>query len=182
MATGSSLNGTLRTFIERQHIFFVATAADTGRVNLSPKGADSLRILDDNRVLWLNLTGSGNETAGHLKITNRITMMFCAFDGDPLILRLYGSARTIHARDPDWDEKLGQFPPMAGSRQVFEVTIDKVQTSCGSGVPVMPFKEDRAPDQLVQHYDTLGPDGVDAYWRRKNVETIDGFDTGLFDD
>jgi len=182
MATGTSLNGTLRDFIERQHVFFVATAADRGRVNLSPKGADSLRIVDDTHLLWLNLSGSGNETAGHLKILNRITLMFCAFDGDPLILRLYGSARTIHRFDADWDEKLALFPKMAGSRQVFEVTIDAVQTSCGSGVPVMPFQEDRASDQLVAHYDKMGPEGVEAYWRRKNAETIDGFDTGLFKD
>jgi hypothetical protein len=182
MALGKKLNGTLRSFIERQPVFFVATAADTGRVNLSPKGSDSLRILDDNRLLWLNLSGSGNETAGHIRLQNRITLMFCAFDGDPLILRLYGTARVIHPRDADWDEMIGQFPKMAGSRQLFDVSVEALQTSCGSGVPEMAFKRDRVPDDLVPFFDEMGPDGVTDYWRRKNTETIDGFDTKLFED
>jgi hypothetical protein len=182
MALGKKLNGTLRSFIERQPVFFVATAADTGRVNLSPKGSDSLRILDDNRLLWLNLSGSGNETAGHIRLQNRITLMFCAFDGDPLILRLYGTARVIHPRDADWDEMIGQFPKMAGSRQLFDVSVEALQTSCGSGVPEMAFKRDRVPDDLVPFFDEMGPDGVKDYWRRKNTETIDGFDTKLFED
>ena len=182
MALGKKLNGTLRSFIERQPVFFVATAADTGRVNLSPKGSDSLRILDDNRLLWLNLSGSGNETAGHLSRQNRITLMFCAFDGDPLILRLYGTARVIHPRDADWDDLIGQFPKMAGSRQLFDVQVEALQTSCGSGVPVMNFERDRVPDDLLPFYDDMGPDGVKDYWRRKNTETIDGFDTKLFED
>ncbi len=182
MALGTKLNGTLRAFIEKQPMFFVATAAETGRVNLSPKGADTLRILDDNRLMWLSLSGSGNETAGHLRLKNRITLMFCAFDGDPWILRLYGQARVIHPRDADWTEVIGQFPKMAGTRQVYDVSIDAVQTSCGSGVPVMAFQRDRAVDELMPYYDEMGPEGVDAYWRKKNTKTIDGFDTGLFED
>ena len=182
MAIGTKLNGTFRKFIERQPVFFVATAAETGRVNLSPKGADTLRILDDNRIIWLNLSGSGNETAGHLRLTNRITMMFCAFDGDPLILRLYGTSRVIHPRDTDWPDLVGHFSEMAGSRQIFDVTIEALQTSCGSGVPVMDYQKDRVADDLLPFYDKMGPDGVEAYWRKKNTETIDGFDTGLFED
>lgn len=182
MALGKKLNGTLRSFIEKQPVFFVATAADTGRVNLSPKGTDSLRILDDNRLLWLNLSGSGNETAGHIRLQNRITLMFCAFDGDPLILRLYGTARVVHPRDADWDDLIGQFPKMAGSRQMFDVNVEALQTSCGSGVPVMSFERDRVPDDLLPFYDEMGPEGVTDYWRRKNTETIDGFDTKLFED
>ena len=182
MAQGTRLNGTFREFIKKQQVFFVATAAESGRVNLSPKGGDTLRILDDNRVLWLNLTGSGNETAGHLLKSNRITMMFCSFEGDALILRLYGTARAIHPRDPEWNEMIDQFPAMAGSRQIYDMTIDLVQTSCGGGVPFMEFKKDRAADEIVTFYDDLGPEGVEKYWRRKNVETIDGFETGLFDD
>ena len=110
MPTGSKLNGTLRAFIERQNVFFVATAAPDGRVNLSPKGADTLRVLDDNRILWLNLSGSGNETAGHLRALNRMTMMFCAFDGDALILRVYGEAKTLHPRDGGWADAIAKFP------------------------------------------------------------------------
>ena len=179
MGLGAKLNGTLRAFIERQPMFFVATAAATGRVNLSPNGADSLRIMDDTRVLWLNLSGSGNETAGHIKALNRMTLMFCAFDGDAQILRLYGSAKAIHPRDDEWDEVAAQFPTFASCRQIFDMTINSVQTSCGSGVPVMPFERDRYATELVPFYEEMGPDGVEAYWRRKNLTTIDGFDTGL---
>ncbi len=182
MPLGKKLNGTLRQFIERQPMFFVATTADTGRVNLSPKGADTLRIKSDTHIRWLNLTGSGNETAGHLPKSNRITLMFCAFEGDALILRVYGQAQILHPRDPGWDDAAADFPKLAGSRQIFDVTIDGVQTSCGTGVPRMQFTEDRSASELVPYYDDLGTEGVDAYWRRKNVEPIDGFDTGRFRD
>ena len=182
MALGKKLNGTLRAFIERQPMFFVATAAPEGRVNLSPKGADSLRIVDDTRIQWLNLSGSGNETAGHLRQLNRMTLMFCAFEGDALILRTYGTTRTIHPRDADWDAFISQFPAMAGSRQGFDLSIEAVQTSCGTGVPQMAFQKDRVADELLPYYRDMGPEGVEAYWRRKNTKTIDGVDTGLFED
>ena len=182
MPLGSKLTGTLRRFIEDQPMFFVATAAPTGRVNLSPKGADTLRILDDHRIRWLNLSGSGNETAGHLKQSNRITLMFCAFTGNALILRVYGSATVIHPRDPEWEEAAADFQKLAGSRQNFDVTIDSVQSSCGTGVPIMTFDRNRAETELLPFYDEMGPDGVNAYWRKKNTETIDGFETGLFED
>lgn len=182
MGTGTKLNATLRSFIERQQMFFVATAAPDGRVNVSPKGADSLRIIDDNRIIWLNLSGSGNETAGHLLQANRMTLMFCAFDGDALILRLYGTARTLHPRDVGWEAAIAMFPDMAGRRQVFDMTIDSVQTSCGTGVPYMDFVGDRVTDELLPFYHDMGVDGVDAYWRKKNTKTLDGFDTGLFED
>lgn len=180
MALGKALNGTLRAFIARQPVFFVATAAEDGRVNLSPKGADTLRILDDRRIRWLSLSGSGNETAGHLRRCNRITMMFCAFEGDAMILRLYGTATVLHPRDVGWSAALADFPQMAGSRQIFDVAIDSVQTSCGTGVPVMRYEGERATTELTPFYEDMGPDGVDAYWRKKNVKTIDGFETGLF--
>lgn len=173
------LTEAFRTFIARQHIFFVGTAAREGRVNVSPKGMDSLRVLDDNRLLWLNLTGSGNETAGHLRDTNRMTLMWCAFDGKPLILRVYGQARAIHDFDADWDWAYGHFSDVAGARQVFDLRIDLVQSSCGMGVPLMDFVEDRADDQLVAHFVALGPDGTQAYQERKNRQTIDGAPTGI---
>ncbi|MEX0369097.1 MAG: pyridoxamine 5'-phosphate oxidase family protein [Tateyamaria sp.] len=182
MALGQKLNGTLRKFIAAQPMFFVATAASTGRVNLSPKGADTLRIVDDSTLRWLNLTGSGNETAGHVRALNRMTLMFCAFEGDALILRVYGTARVLHPRDTDWDAAIAQFPDFAGSRQVFDLDIEAVQTSCGTGVPRMQFKGDRVADELVPYYDDMGADGVRDYWQRKNTETIDGFPTGLFED
>lgn len=182
MALGTKLNGTLRQFIERQPMFFVATAAQDGRVNLSPKGADTLRIIDDTHVRWLSLSGSGNETAGHLRQCNRITMMFCAFEGDAMILRLYGTATTLHPRDAGWDAALADFPEMAGSRQIFDMTVDSVQTSCGSGVPFMTFAGDRASRELTPFYADMGAEGVTQYWRKKNVTTIDGFQTGVFED
>ena len=180
MAVGKKLNGTLRKFIERQPMFFVATAAPDGRVNVSPKGLDTLRIVDDNRIVWLNLSGSGNETAAHVRELNRMTLMFCAFQGDAMILRVYGQAAVVHPRDPQWEKLAADFPALAGSRQIFDLTIDLVQTSCGTGVPVMDFVADRADTELVPFYDEMGPDGVEAYWRRKNVLSVDGRPTGIF--
>lgn len=182
MGHGTKLNGTLTDFIRKQKLFFVATAAESGTVNLSPKGADTLRVLDDTKLLWLNLSGSGNETAGHLRRLNRMTLMFCAFESDALILRLYGTAKTLHPRDDGWDAAAAQFPPMAGTRQIFEFTLEKLQTSCGTGVPIMAFQKNRVEDELLPFFADMGEDGVEAYWRKKNTETIDGFETGLFED
>ncbi|MEM8790909.1 MAG: pyridoxamine 5'-phosphate oxidase family protein [Pseudomonadota bacterium] len=181
MATGSKLNGTFRAFIERQPLFFVATADREGRVNVSPKGMDSLRILDDGRIVWLSVSGSGNETAGHVKATGRMTLMFCAFEGDALILRVYGTAKAIHPRDADWEAHIGRFPEMAGSRTIFDLSIEMVQTSCGTGVPLMRFEKSRGEEELLPFYDKMGPEGVEAYWRRKNTETLDGKPTGILE-
>ena len=163
-------------------MFFVATADREGRVNVSPKGMDTLRIKDDERIVWLNLSGSGNETAAHVQATGRMTLMFCAFEGSPLILRVYGQAEVYHPRDEDWDGLLADFPKLSGSRQVFDLSIDLVQTSCGSGVPVMEFQRSRGEEELEPFYAEMGPDGVEAYWQRKNAQTIDGKPTGIFED
>ena len=180
MATAGKLNRSLRAHIERQNMFFVATAAQGGRVNLSPKGMDTLRIIDDTRIIWLNLSGSGNETAAHLLDTPRMTLMFCAFEGDPLILRTYGSAKTLHPRDAEWEPLAARFPRIAGSRQIFDMTIDLVQTSCGTGVPVMAFERSRGETELAPYYDEMGPDGLERFWRKKNAVSLDGNTTGLF--
>ncbi len=182
MAIGRKLNRTLKAFIERQRLFFVATAGAEGRVNLSPKGMDTLRILDDSRIVWLNLSGSGNETAAHVAENGRMTLMFCAFDGDPLILRVYGDAKVIHPRDSRWREAVGRFDELAGSRQIFDLAIDLVQTSCGTGVSVMEFQRSRGEQELVPFYDQMGPDGVKDYWQKKNTKTVDGGPTGIFED
>lgn len=182
MPTAGKLNRTLRAFIEKQPLFFVATADKTGRVNVSPKGLDTLKIESDNRIIWLSLSGSGNETAAHVQATGRMTLMFCAFEGDPRILRVYGQAKVIHPRDANWDVLASNFDEMAGSRQIFDLDIDLVQTSCGSGVPIMEYRKSRGEEQLVPFYAEMGPEGVEDYWRRKNVETIDGKPTGIFDD
>ena len=162
-------------FIAAQPMFFVATAARDGSVNVSPKGGPGVTVLDANRLLWLNLTGSGNETAAHLLDTNRITLMWCAFEGPPMILRAYGSARTIHPDDPTWATCAARLPATVGARQYYEVAVDFVQTSCGYQVPLMDYREDRTA--LTKWAEKKGDDGLEAYWREKNATSIDGFPT-----
>lgn len=166
-----------RQFIQAQQMFFVATAAPTGRVNLSPKGTDSLRVVDANRILWRNSTGSGNETAGHILLDPRMTLMWCSFGDAPMILRCYGTARAIHRDDAGWDAANAAFPPDLAARQVFEMTIQMVQTSCGYGVPRMSFEGER-PDADVWT-EQKGPDGIRDYWDTTNRTTLDGFPTGI---
>jgi hypothetical protein len=171
-----------RSFIERQRIFFVATAPRNGRLNLSPKGMDTLRVVEPNRVLWLNLTGSGNETAAHLLEDGRMTLMFCTFEGDPLTLRLYGSARAIHEHQPVWTELIGLLPTVPGARQIVDMQVDSLQTSCGIGVPRLDYAGER--EQLCQWAEKKGPEGVRRYQREKNRLSIDGkpTDTGSADE
>ncbi|WP_309663805.1 pyridoxamine 5'-phosphate oxidase family protein [Tabrizicola sp.] len=164
-------------FIGEQHLFFTASAAPGSRINLSPKGMDCLRILMPNRILWLNLTGSGNETAAHLALDPRITLMWCSFTTRPLILRAYGTARSIHRNDPDWPALADHLPDQPGARQIFDVAIDLVQSSCGFAVPFMDFREDRPV--LKNWAEDKGPDGLATYWDTRNRETIDGLPTGI---
>ncbi len=164
-------------FVGEQHLFFTASAAPGSRVNLSPKGMDSLRILTPNRILWLNLTGSGNETAAHLALDPRITLMWCSFTARPLILRAYGTARAIHRNDPDWPALAALLPDQPGARQIFDVAIDLVQSSCGFAVPFMDFREDRPV--LKSWAEDKGPEGLATYWDTRNRETIDGLPTGI---
>jgi len=169
----------LQTFVEAQHLFFVATAAPEGRVNVSPKGMDSLRVLGPNRILWRNVTGSGNETAGHLRQLNRMTLMWCSFTAKPMILRAYGSARTLHPRDADWDPLNAQFPHSDGARQLYDMTVDMVQTSCGYAVP---FYDHAGPrDTLQQWTEDRGPVGITDYWATRNQTTLDGAPTGILE-
>jgi hypothetical protein len=165
------------TFIAAQSMYFVATAASDGRVNLSPKGLDSLRVLSPNRVAWLNLTGSGNETSAHLLDNPRMTLMFCSFDREPLILRLYGTAREVQPKDDDWDELYSEFPPHVSARQIYDMTVDLVQTSCGFGVPLMSVESERV--LLDTWAEKKGPEGVAEYWQEKNLSSIDGMPTKL---
>lgn len=164
-------------FIQRQHLFFVATAAADGRVNLSPKGLDAFRVLDSNRIIWLNLTGSGNETAAHLLQNDRMTIMFCSFDKQPLILRLYGRAQAVHINDDAWEGLYAQFPADPGARQIFDMQVDLVQTSCGFAVPFYTFAGER--DTLTRHAEKQGEAGKLAYWRDSNATSLDGFPTGI---
>jgi len=176
------LNVRLRKFIEAQSMFFVATADTNGRVNVSPKGLDTLRVVDDGRIIWLSLSGSGNETAAHVKATGRMTLMFCAFEGNPLILRVYGQSKVYHPRDPEWDELVTNFPVLGGSRQIYDLSIELVQTSCGTGVPVMEFRRSRGEEELEPFYAEMGDAGVSKYWQQKNTQSIDGKPTGIFED
>ncbi|APE43101.1 pyridoxamine 5'-phosphate oxidase [Sulfitobacter alexandrii] len=175
-----SISADHRQFIEAQHIFFCGTAAAEGRVNVSPKGMDSLRVLDPNRIVWRNLTGSGNETAAHLAQVNRMTLMWCGFETRPMILRAYGSARTLHPRDHAFAELNAAFPPDPGARQIYDLTVDLVQTSCGFAVP---FFDHKAPREVLRKWsEDKGPDGVAAYWRERNLNSIDGLPTHILGD
>lgn len=169
----------LQTFIASQKVFFVATTADEGRINLSPKGLDTFRIVDKNTIAWLNLTGSGNETAAHLLNNSRMTIMFCSFEGKPLILRLYGHAKIYHEKDEAFKTHVKAFPKIAGTRQIIEMTIDSVQTSCGYAVPFMDFKEERL--QLNSWAEKQGEERIKNYWKEKNTKSIDGLDTGIIE-
>lgn len=167
----------MQEFIARQKLFFVATAEAQGRINLSPKGLDGLRVLDRNTVVWLNLTGSGNETAAHLRSSPRMTLMFCAFEGDPLILRLYGEARAIHHRDEEWTAHMGLFGSRPGARQIIAMKVDLTQTSCGFGVPLYEFRGER--DALPAWAQRKGEDGLKKYQEQKNTISLDGKPTGI---
>ncbi|NJK43563.1 MAG: pyridoxamine 5'-phosphate oxidase family protein [Pleurocapsa sp. SU_196_0] len=167
----------LQEFIERQQMFFVGTAAADGRVNVSPKGMDSLRVLSPNRVAWLNVTGSGNESAAHLLENPRMTVMFCAFEGAPMILRLYGQARAVHPRDAEWSALFGLFTPLPGARQVFVLEVDFVQTSCGMGVPF--FDHVGTREDLNKYWGARDETQLETYWADRNTVSIDGKPTGI---
>jgi hypothetical protein len=174
-----SITDELQQFIAAQHIFFVATAPLTqlGRVNLSPKGLDSFRILSPNRVAYLDLTGSGNETSAHLQENGRITFMFCAFQGPPIILRLYGHGYTVLPDNSEWDDLYSLFSPIPGTRQIIVAAINRVQTSCGTGVPL--YEPVGQRDAMVKWASNKGEQGLHDYWQQKNRTSIDGLPTPL---
>ena len=166
-------------FIGAQKMFFTASAASDGRVNLSPKGIDTFRVLDENTVCYLDLTGSGNETAAHIAENGRLTIMLCSFTGAPLILRLYGKGETIHQSSEKWNELSKLFDDYAGTRQIIVLHVESLQTSCGFGIPIYEYKEDRAT--LIEWAENKGEDGINQYWHEKNQTSIDGLPTGIFE-
>ena len=178
MAFHQELDETLQTFIKEQKMFFTGSAGVEGTVNVSPKGMDTFRIITPLRVMWLNLTGSGNETAAHILENGRITIMFCAFEGKPRILRLYGKAKSIHPHDLEWDELISHFPDFLAARQVIVIDITMIQTSCGFGVPLYEYVGER--DQLLKWAEVKGKEGVEIYWRDKNLVSLDRKETGIF--
>lgn len=167
-------------FIESQPMFLVATAAPEGRVNLSPKGMNTLRVIDETRIVWLNLTGSGNETAAHVSMSPRMTLMFMSVSEKPLILRVYGTAAVVHPRDEAWPELLSLFPTLGGSRQIFDLEIESVTSSCGTGVPVMTVEAVRADKEMEPFYADMSSEELTAFWTKKNVTSADGFPTRIF--
>ena len=173
------LNNKHVEFISDQKIYFVGTAAETGSVNLSPKGGDSLRVINSKEIAWLNLTGSGNESASHVLQNPRMTIMFCAFEGKPLILRAYGRAKVLHQKDKEWHEYISQFPASIAARQIFVLDISLVQASCGMSVPYFSYDSDR--DDLAKWSEKKGADGIEKYWVKKNQKSIDGFKTEIIE-
>lgn len=166
-----------REFVEQQKIFFVGTAGPGGMASVSPKGMDSLRVMGDNRVVWLSLTGAENETAAHLLENDRMTLMFCAFEGVPLILRLFGHARVIHPRDAEWDQLFALFPSIPGARQILDMDVDLVLASCGKAVPYFDFMGER--EDLKEWAERVGDEGLQGVWERKNQVSMDGKPTGI---
>jgi hypothetical protein len=173
------LSDALAAFIRRQPLFFVASAplSPDGHVNLSPKGLDSFRVLSPTRVAYLDLTGSGNETSAHLLENGRVTFMFCAFEEPPLILRIYGRGRTVLRSDPEWEGLAAHFTILPGTRQIIDVEVREVQTSCGHGVPLMAFEAHRT--RIPAWAEGKGEDGMEAYRQAKNRLSLDGLPTSL---
>lgn len=167
------------SFIKRQHIFFVGSAPldKNGHVNISPKGYDTFRILSSTEVAYLDLTGSGNETSGHLDENGRITFMFVAFEGSPVILRLYGTGRVILTNSPEWDSVIGNFELIQGARQIVYAKIHAVKTSCGMSIPLLSFAGER--DALQEWASQMCDEKLDAYHLQKNRVTMDGKVTPL---
>ena len=163
-----------KSFIEDQHLFFVTTAPlnEEGHINLSPKGFDCFRVLSPTRVGYLDIVGSGNETSAHLLENGRITFMFCAFDGPPKILRLYGKGKTVLPGDDEWDELSKQFTILPATRQIIVADIFKVKSSCGFGIPYYEYTGER--DHAIKWAEKKGEDGLEEYKKEKNMVSMDG--------
>lgn len=166
-------------FIKNQKIFFVGTAAANGTVNISPKGYQSLKVVDSNRMIWLNVTGSGNETSAHVQLNPRMTIMFTSFDDPPVTLRAYGKANVIHKLDKEWGSLINHFEPIVGARQIFDLSIELVQTSCGMSIPYFQYKGER--DAQIKWATKKGEAGIREFWSEENQQSIDGFPTHILE-
>ena len=160
-------------------MYFVATAplSAEGHINMSPKGLDSFRILGDNKVGYMDVTGSGNETSAHILENQRLTVMFCSFDKQPLILRLYGKAEVILADSERWVEWSPYFDILPSTRQIMLLTVDLVQNSCGFGVPTYQYIEDK--DRHFKWAGDKDSNALEQYKREKNFKSLDGLPTHL---
>jgi hypothetical protein len=169
------IDAELAAWMEAQPLFFNATAplAENGHVNLSPRGLDTFRVLGTREVAYLDLTGSGNESAAHLAENGRITIMFCAFEGRPKVVRLYGEGSVVLPSEPEWDSLRSLFPGrIKGERQIVRVDVRRIQVSCGFGVPLMAYQGQR--EELQNWAVEKGPVQLKDYHRRKNALSIDG--------
>lgn len=164
-------------FIKDQKIFFVGTATADSRVNVSPKGMDSFKVLDKNKIAWLNVTGSTNESSAHVQENPRMTIMFAAFEGKPMILRLFGKAEVIHKNDANWNEMYTLFKPMFGVRQIFLMDVDMVQSSCGMSIPFYEYTQER--EELSSWAEKAGDVGIEEFWEKNNQVSIDGKQTHI---
>jgi len=171
------LNNEISKFIEKQKIFFVATATENSFINLSPKGMDSLRILDENRVAWINSTGSTNESSAHIQQDKRMTLMFCSFDETPLIIKIFAEAKVIHKKDKEWNELINKFPNIVGARQIYDLEIKLVLKVCGMSVPYFEYKGER--EDLTNYWIEQGEDGLQEYWKKKNQISLNGYNTNI---
>lgn len=174
-----SINIAHKEFIEKQKMFVIGSAGAEGFINVSPKGMDSFKIIDENTVIWMNHTGSGNETSAHVQENRRMTILFNSFDKAPMILKLYGQATVIHDKDESWKEMSSHFPEYIGARQFFEMKVELVLTSCGFGVPQYKYIGER--NTLQKWAENKGRDGIKVYWSEKNVETLDGIKTNILE-
>ena len=171
------LSENLKDFIAEQKIFFTATAPLKGRINLSPKGIDSFRVLDDSTVAYLDLTGSGNESSAHIQENGRMTIMFCGFTESPLILRLYGQGEVVKKDSAKWLEMADIFPHYEGERQIILLHIESLQTSCGYGVPIYEHKGDKPISHKLKKWGSAL--SKEDYWQAKNSVSIDGLPTHI---
>ena len=179
--TYDAIEGRLRAFVERQPVFFVATApsGDDGHVNVSPKGlADTFVVVDEHTVAYLDLTASGAETIAHVRQNGRITVMFCSFERTPNVVRLHGRGRVVSLYDDDFAAWAARFPANPAARAVVVVDVERVSDSCGYALPILALESER--DVLTPNMERRGPDGIVAYRRAKNVASIDGLPA--FDD
>jgi Pyridoxamine 5'-phosphate oxidase len=168
-----------QAFIAKQHLFFVSTAplSADGHVNLSPKGLDCFRVLSPRRVGYADVIGSGNEVSAHVLENGRITFMFCAFDGPPSILRLYGVGQAIVRGHSDWEDLSRHFTILPSTRQIIVADISRIQTSCGFGVPLFEYVGER--DQHFKWASAKGQSGLEEYISENNQVSIDGLPTAL---
>ena len=178
----TEIDGRLQAWIERQKMFFVATAPSSadGLINCSPKGLDCLRVTGPHELAYVDTGGSGIETVAHLRDNGRITLMLCAFEGPPKIFRFYGTGTALEPHHEGFDELLVQFPPLPAARNIIRIRVDRIIDSCGYGVPLYDFKAHR--DSLGNYFSKQSDDAIWEYRRKNNTESLDGLPGLTFPD